>query len=578
MHKKSIKTVFPILNWGFTYKKSYLQGDIQAGLTVGIILIPQGIAYAMIAGLPAVYGLYTALIPQLVYAIFGSSKTMAPGPVVLDSLIIASGLSTLATIGTDNFVSLAITLTFMVGAIQTILGLFSLGFVTNFISKPVLTGFTSAAALIIILNQFKNLFGLSMSRNNRIQHILSDFFINIESIDWRTSLMGLLGIFAILGIRKINKKIPGPLFIVILGILTLKYNPLFFHSVSYVGKIPSNLPPLSLPVFDWSLYQELLPLASTLAFIGFVQSISVAKSIQDPYDKDWVRGNQEFLAIGLGNIAGSFFSSYTSTGSFSRSSLNQELGAKTNLTNIIAALVIVFTLLFITSWFFYLPTTILAAIIITSVINLIKWREIAYYWKADKKDFIMMAITLIVTITVGIKEGVVTGVVLSLLVLLFQSTRPHIAVLGKVPGTTHFYRNINRFQKLEVDPKYLIIRLDSQLFFVNTSFFRWELENQIIAKGTKLQAVIIDSEAINGIDSTGLLMLQNLKQDLTNRGLELYFTTMKGPVRDAFYKSDLISFIGFDNTFMSIQEAVDYFNGQSSKLSNYREYLDQANI
>ncbi len=573
-----MKKIFPILDWLPNYKASYLKGDLFAGLTVGVILIPQGIAYAIIAGLPPIYGLYTALVPQIMYTIFGTSRQLATGPIAIDSLIVAAGVSTLAVAESENYIAIVLALTLMVGCIQIIVGAFKLGFIVNFLSKPVLTGFVTAAALIIGFNQFKGLLRIDVERSNRIQYVVQNVFEKITTLHWKSLLLGGASILIIYGLRKINKKIPGPLLVVILGILLMKWFTNYFEGVEIVKTIPQGLPSFEIPVFDYDLFLKLIPIALTLAFIGFLQGISIAKVLDEDNPESTLDANKELIAFGIGNIVGSFFSSYTSTGSFARSAINKEVGAKTTMSNLIAAFFILLTLLFFTPIFYYLPKTVLAAIIIVAVFSLIKIKDIQFLWKSNRKDFIMMLVTFIITLTVGIKEGIIIGVLLSIFVVIFETSRPHMAILGKVPDTSHFYRNVNRFDEVIIYDEILIVRFDAQLYFANASYFKDKLEEFVKSKGDKLKLIIIDAEVINNIDSSGVATLDTILDRYSKRGLKIYFTSIKGPVRDALAKSKLIYKIGLENCFMSIQSGVDHFEkGDAEFKRAYTRYVHQAN-
>ena len=574
----SLKKILPILDWLPNYKASCFKGDLFAGLTVGVILIPQGIAYAIIAGLPPIYGLYTALVPQIMYTIFGTSKQLATGPIAIDSLIVAAGVSTLAVAESENYIAIVLALTLMVGIIQIIVGVFRLGFIVNFLSKPVLTGFVTAAALIIGFNQFKGLLRIDVERSNQIQNIIQNVFEKITTLHWKSFLIGGISILIIYGLRRISKKIPGALLVVILGILVMKWYSTSFEGVEIVKNIPKGLPPFEIPRLDYPLFLKLLPIALTLAFIGFLQGISIAKVLDEDNPESTLNANKELIALGLGNIAGSFFSSYTSTGSFSRSAINKEVGAKTTMSNLIAALFILLTLLFLTPIFYHLPKTVLAAIIITAVFSLIKVKDIQFLWNSNKKDFVMMLVTFIITLTIGIKEGILIGVLLSIFVVIFETSRPHMAILGKVPNTTHFYRNVNRFDDVIIDSHILIVRFDAQLYFANADYFKDKLEEFVKEKSDKLKLIIIDAEVINNIDSSGIATLGTILDRYVKRGITVYFTGVKGPVRDAFSKSKLIDKIGSENCFMSIQRGVDHYQqGFEASEKKHSKYVNQAN-
>lgn len=565
----------PFLNWLPDYKKSWLKGDFSAGLTVGIMLIPQGIAYAMIAGLPPIYGLYTAMIPQFIYAFFGTSRQLAVGPVAMDSLIVASGVGAIAVVGSEHFISLAILLALLMGIMQLAFGIFRLGFLVNFLSKPVISGFTSAAALIIGLNQLKHIFGVNMQRNNQLQYIILDAFNQIKFINWRTFIIGLSSILLLVFINKYFKKLPGALIVVVLGILVVKFFNLNDYGVKIVGDIPKGLPDFKIQFMDVETIKELAPIALTLALIAFMEAISVAKAIESKHNNYKVNANKELIALGLGNIVGSFFQSYPSTGGFSRTAINNQAGANTPLAAIISALIVALTLLFLTPLFYYLPKAVLGAIIIVAVFGLLDFSVPKQLWKYTKRDLLILNITLIVTVTIGIKEGIITGVILSLVMLIYKSTKPHVAILGNVPNT-YLYRNIKRFNDLIDLKDVLIIRFDAQLHFANTTYFKDTIYNEAEKKGSDLKVIVIDGESLNNLDSSGVYALKEILTYFKEKNIDLYFTGLKGPVRDTIYKSNIIEDIGQEHCFMSIQEAIDHYQNKGVNV-NKKRYSSQRN-
>lgn len=574
----NIKNILPILQWLPSYKKSWFKNDLSAGLTVGIILIPQGIAYAMIAGLPPIYGLYTAMIPQIMYAIFGTSRQLAVGPVAMDSLIVASGVATLASIGSDKFIEFATLLAFMMGVFQILFGIFKLGFLVNFLSKPVISGFTSAAALIIGLSQLKHLFGVDLGRNNKIQDIVKAVYQNLDKIHVLTLVLGVSAIIILLLFKKYVKKVPAALVVVVISILVVKFFHLQEYGVQIIGKIPEGLPSFRVPNFDKQTVIDLSPIALTLSLVAFLEAISVSKAIEVKHDYK-VLPNQELFAIGLGNFVGSFFQTYPATGGFSRTAVNDQSGAKTPLSAFIAAIVIALTLLFLTPVFYYLPKAILAAIIMVAVFNLLDFTVPKQLFKYAKRDLVILNITLIVTATIGIKEGIFTGVILSIVMLVYKSTKPHIAILGKVPNT-HFYRNRKRFGEVEINDAILIVRFDAQLHFANTTFFKDKLQEYATYKGESLKLLIIDGESLNNLDSSAIFALNEVIDYFKNKNVEIAFTGLKGPVRDTLNKSKLIHKIGKDHCFMSIQEAVDCYQDMchdKPKVKKFNKFIEQSN-
>ena len=478
----NLKKIIPILEWLPNYNKSLFKDDLVAGIIVGIILIPQGIAYALIAGLPPIYGLYCALAPQVMYAIFGSSRQVAIGPVAMDSLIVATGVSTLALAGSDSYISIAILLALLVGLIQFFMGVFRLGFVVNFLSKPVITGFTSAIALIIGLNQFGNLFGVEFTQSDQIQHLIKNIWGQLANYSSHTTLIGCFSIVLIIIFRKINKKIPNALIVVILGILVIKYFGESLGDVSIIRDIPSGLPSFGVPNFDIDQIRELLPIALTLVMVGYLETISIGKSLEAKQEEYRIRPNQELIALGLSNLVGSLFQAYPISSSFSRSAVNQESGGKTGMAALISVVMVLLTVLFFTPLFYHLPKTVLAAIIIVAVFGLINIKEALYLLKVNHLDFWLMLSTFIGTLLLGIEFGIIVGVGLSLIVLIFRTSRPYVAELGKVPNS-NFYKNKDRFEEVIIDSAILIFRFDAQLFYANSTYFRDKLDTMVYKKG-----------------------------------------------------------------------------------------------
>jgi len=572
----NIKKIIPILEWLPNYNTSLFKGDLFAGITVGIVLIPQGIAYALIAGLPPIYGLYCALVPQVMYAIFGSSRQVAIGPVAMDSLIVATGVSTLALVGSENYISIAILLALMVGTIQLIMGVFNLGFIVNFLSKPVITGFTSAVALIIGFNQFRNLLGLDFVQSDQIQIILQGIWLELGNFNYHTATIGLISMIIIIISRRINKKIPNALMVVILGVLLMKYFGNIFINVSIVKDIPSGLPKFGIPEFDFDLIRNLLPIALTLVMVGYLETISIGKSLEAKQDEYRIRPNQELIALGISNMVGSLFKAYPSASSFSRSAINYESGAKTGMAALISVVMVLITLLFLMPLFYYLPKTVLSAIIIVAVFGLVNFKEAGFLWRANQLDFCLMLSTFIATLFLGIEFGIITGVGLSLIVLIFRTSRPYVVELGKVPNS-NFYKNKERFEEVVLDEDVLVFRFDAQLFYANASYFRDRLEQMMDNKGSALKLIVLDAESINRVDSTGVEMLKERILFCQKKGIIFYLAGVKGPVRDDLFKSGILEIISLDHFFMRANQAVRFYKtGDKVKQEKYAKYIHQA--
>jgi len=573
---KNLQRLIPILEWLPNYTRSRFKGDFIAGITVAIILIPQGIAYALIAGLPPIYGLYCALVPQLVYAVFGSSRQVAIGPVAMDSLIVATGVSTLALAGSDSYIAIAILLAFMVGGIQFLLGVFRLGFVVNFLSKPVISGFTSAVALTIGINQFRNLFGVDFIQSDQIQYVLEDIWFTIIDFNSPTTIIGLISVVVIISLRKINKKIPNALIVVVAGILTIRYFGNDFVDVAIVKDIPSGLPSFSFPELDISQMKELLPIALTLVMVGYLETISIGKSLEAKQDEYKIRPNQELMALGLSNMIGSWFKAYPSTSSFSRSAINQESGATTGMASLVSVFMVLITLLFLTPLFYHLPKTVLAAIIIVAVFGLVNIKEAIFLWKANNLDFWLLIATFSSTLLFGIEYGIMIGVGLSLIILIFRTSRPYVAELGKVPDSD-FYRNRERFTEVIVNDEVLVFRFDAQLFYANSSYFIETLELMVEAKGAHLKLIVLDAESINRVDSTGVEMLKERIRFYHKKGILFYFAGVKGPVRDHLFRGKILDIITLDHFYMRVNGAVNYYKtGEKEYQNKYANYIHQS--
>lgn len=573
---KKLKKLIPILEWLPGYNTSRFRGDLIAGITVSIILIPQGIAYALIAGLPPIYGLYCALIPQLVYAVFGSSRQVAIGPVAMDSLIVATGVSTLALAGSNSYIAIAILLAFMVGGIQFLLGVFRLGFVVNFLSKPVITGFTSAVALTIGMNQFRNLLGVDFVQSDQIQYVLEDMWYNIIDFNPHTTIIGLISVAIIIALRRVNKKIPNALIVVVFGILTMRYFGNDFNDVDIVKDIPSGLPSFSFPEFDISQIRELIPIALTLVMVGYLETISIGKSLEAKQDEYKIRPNQELIALGLSNMIGSWFKAYPSTSSFSRSAINQESGATTGMSSLISVAMVLITLLFLTPLFYHLPKTILASIIIVAVFGLVNIKEAAFLWKANNLDFWLLLATFLSTLLMGIEYGIMIGVGLSLIILIYRTSRPYVTELGKVPESD-FYRNKERFSDVVTDTEVLVFRFDAQLFYANASYFVETLEMMAESKGDDLKLIVLDAESINRIDSTGVEMLKERIRFYQKRNILFYFAGVKGPVRDVLFRGKILDLITLDHFYMRVNGAVNYYKtGEKEYQNKYANYIHQS--
>ena len=559
-----MRRFFPVLEWLPEYSRINFPGDLKSGLSVGVLLVPQAMAYAMIAGLPPVYGLYASLFPLLIYAVFGTSRHLGIGPVAMDSLLVAAGLGMVGANSPAAYIALAIGLAFLVGAIQLILGILQMGFLVNFLSKPVISGFISAAALIIILSQLKHLFGAEIENSNRIYELLINAVEAFPRIQVYDFIIGVIGIVLIVLFRKWKPKFPGILLVVVLGMLAAYVFNLEALGVNLVGQIPTGLPVWDIPELNLEIVLKLWPIALTLALIGYLEAISIGRGIEEKNNEDRIDANQELRALGLSNLLGSFFQSYPVTASFSRSALLNETGSRSNIAGLISGILVVVTLLFLTPVFYFLPKAILASIIMVTVFKLIEVSYARSLWFRRRDEFYILIGTFIITLFIGITQGILVGVLLSLLLMVYRTSKPHFAVLANIKGTD-YYRNVDRFSEdIEVRPDLLIIRFDAQLYFANAAYFKRRLLRYIDKKGPELKGVILNAEAINYIDSTATRMLVKTILKLKERGLDFYITGAIGPIRDIVFSSDIIDVVPKSHLFVRIMEAVAYHDQQES--------------
>ncbi|BCE01555.1 SulP family inorganic anion transporter [Marinicellulosiphila megalodicopiae] len=521
----------------FHYQKKWLAGDVIAGFTIAVMLVPQAMAYAMLAGLPPIIGLYASIVPLIIYAFIGSSHQLAVGPAAMVALLISAGVSQLAAPFSSEFVSIAITLSLMVGVIQFLMGVFRLGFLTNFISHPVVSGFTSAAAVIILVSQLKSLLGINAPRTEGFLETIEVLLQNIGNVNGYALALGLLSIAILLISKKLHVLVPGALIAVLITtVLTWWFN-LNEKGVEIVADIPTGLPAFTVPIFSWDQIISLLPFAITISLIGFMESYSVAQkfAIKNKYD---LNPNQDLIGLGLANIVGSFFKIFPVTGGFGRTAANANAGANTQLAAIITALLIAMTLLFLTPVFYYLPKSALAAVIIVAVLSLIDIHEIHHLYKVKKSDLVLLLITILATWFLGIKEGVLIGVGVSVIWFVYKTSRPHVAVLGKLPNCKD-YRNITR-HKEAIEPEcVLVVRMDAQLYYANATFFKMTIK-QLLQKTLRhrlIKAVVIEASGINQIDSSAISVLLTLKEELEKQNIKLMLSAVKGPVKDVMQLS-----------------------------------------
>ena len=571
-----IARLFPITKDLLTYNRSTLYSDLIAGLSIAVIVIPQGLAYAMIAGLPPIYGLYAALVPQFIHGIMGTSRHPAVGPVALDSLVVAIALGALSLSGIGEVVAAAIFLATMVGILQITMGLLQMGVLANYLSRPVISGFTSAAAIIIGLNQVEHLLGLQIESSNQIQKMLLSVAQNFNETHLITVVVGVSAMSLILVTKKYFSKFPSSLLVSVFGVLLIWSTRWDLHGVEIVGHIPAGLPNFDLLTVSPELMRDMLPFALTLAVIGYVEIISITKELEEQEEKYFLKPNKELMALGTANLVGSFFQSYPVSASFSRSAVKFQSGALTGMTAVFSASIVGLTLLFFTSLFFYLPIAVLAGIIMVAVIRLINIRYAIDLYKTRRDEFFLLLITCILTLFVGISQGILIGTLLSLLLMVIRTSKPHYAILAKVSGT-NYYKNISRFETDENnDDNILILRFDAQLFFGNRDYFR-KIVFEEIEKKPNLKGFILVARGITYVDSSGLSTLSAMIKSFQQKGILFMVAGAIGPTRDLLQKSKLTDLIQEKNMFAKTADAVDYFKGKVVPTDVQKKIASQTN-
>ncbi len=563
----NLSRYLPILSWGKTYNQLSLTNDLVAAVIVTIMLIPQSLAYAMLAGLPPQMGLYASILPITLYAIFGTSRALAVGPVAVVSLLTAASISRIAAPGSEEYIFAAITLAFLSGVFLLAMGIFRLGFMANFLSHPVIAGFITASGIIIAASQLKNIFGIEAHGHNLVQ-ILSSMSGYLGEINWITATIGILtaaflfwvrkGLLPLLrglGLPKRTAEIiakTGPVAAIVATTLLVWAFDLKSAGVKIVGAVPQGLPPLTVPGFSLELWTSLLSSAVLISVIGFVESISVAQTLAAK-KRQRIDPDQELIGLGAANIGAAFTSGFPVTGGFSRSVVNYDAGADTPAAGAYTAAGLMFASLFLTPLIFFLPKATLAATIIVAVLSLVDFSILGKAWRYSKADFIAVAATMFFTLVVGVEVGVITGVLVSILIHLYKSSRPHIATVGQVPNSEHF-RNVLRHDVI-THPNILTVRVDESLYFANARFLEDHLFERVVRR-TELRDVILMCSAINAIDMSALESLEVINERLCDMGVSFHLSEIKGPVMDQLVDTDFLKHLTGE-IFLSQKIAVD---------------------
>ena len=545
-----------------TMKTNYqmLLRNFQAGTTTAILLIPQSMAYALVAGVPPVYGLYASLLPLVVYALLGRSRELALGPGALDTLLIGVTIGSLSMTSNPNAATVAAIIAFQVAIIQIVLGLLRGGFLINFLSKPVISGFTSAAALTIAISQVKHLLGMDIDGSSRFYEEFWQLITHVEEIHLMTAMIGIGSLFFIALAKRIKKNFPNALTVVILATIVGAILRVDQNQVSVLGAIPQGLPQFGFVWVTQELFVTLLPSSVAIAAVGYLTTISIARTFADRNRYD-IAPNRELIALGASNFVASFSQGFPVSASFSRSAVHAEAGSTSPYSLVVVAAWIFFTLLFLTEYLYYLPTATLAAIIILAVLGLIDFTLVKHLRKTKQSDMWLLLLTFFSTLIVGIVEGILIGVVFSLGLFLYLTTRPHTAILGRV-GNTADFRNLKHYPEATTYTGVIIIRIDAQFYFGNVSFLKTLLKKLEMESPSPLKAIIIEACSIAQLDSSADSVLHDIADDFRERNIALKFASVKVPVLRVMKASGLYDKIEGRNFFMNIDDAVQSYLNQ----------------
>jgi SulP family sulfate permease len=556
-----LRKLFPGLAWLHGYNRGIFKSDFLSGITIAAMLIPQSMGYALVAGLPAEYGLYACIVPPVLYALLGTSNKISMGPVALDSILILTGLSVIAEPGSENYLELAIALTLLVGLIQFVFGLFKFGFIANFLSYPVILGYTCAAAIIIMGSQLENILGVAADGGNIFNQVFH-FGHLLRDWHWLTAGIGLIGLAFMIYPKRFFPSMPSGLILLVIGMLCSGFWNAQDYGVDVIASIPQGLPVPRMPIITMDQFFALIPTALTVALMGYVGSMSICKAQEKPTDKFSVKPNQELISVGVANFVGAFFKAFPVSASFSRSAAFIEAGALTQVSAVISSVVIVIIMVFLTPVFvsYPLPKALLAAIIIVSVAGLFKYGQMKVLFKQNRHEFLLMLVTFLVTLLLGVQQGLLAGVALSIVRVIYTTATPHMTELGSIQGG-RLFRNVNRFDNVIIRDDILIFRFDAPLYFANKDYFVENLYRWIkLRQEGLLTSVIFDAEAVNSVDTTAMLMLHKIIDNLQQQGIKLYITNAIGPVRDALHNSPLSDYMCEESMFSTIQDAIDYID------------------
>ena len=569
---KALDRYLPAMTWLRSYSKEDLATDSMASLIATILLIPQSMGYAMLAGLPAYLGLYASILPSIVYSLLGSSRSLAVGPVALSSMMTAAIALPFAVPDSEQYIAIAILLSLISGIFLILMSLLKMGFLTNLLSHPVISGFISASAILIAVGQLKHLLGVQAHGNNLFE-LIDNMSLHIDEFNLPTFILSvtvvvllvlskkyLARFFMTLGLsEKVSSLLgrAGPVFVVILATLTVYFLSLHEQGVHIVGTIQLSWPSLNLTQVNLDTLVALLPGAFLISVVGFVGSVSVAQSFAAKRKED-IHPNQELFGLGAANIASALSGAFPVTGGFSRTVVNTSAGAISPMAGILTALFMLVVLFLMTPLFYYLPNAVLAASIIVAILQLVDIKDFIRIYRFSKQEALALGVTFWMVLLVGMEAGIIVGISLSLLFFLWHTSHPHIAIVGRVPGTQH-YRNVKRYQ-VETQPDIVTIRIDENLFFANARVLE-EYVLGVVAQQPDLKHLVIMCNAVNMIDASALDSLDTIADRLRSAGVTLHFSEIKGPVMDRLKQSNLLEKLS-GKVFLTQHQAIECLSGQ----------------
>lgn len=567
--RQQLERIVPIVEWLPRYQRDQFSSDLVAGIIVAVMLVPQGMAYAMLAGLPPQAGLYASILPLVIYGVMGTSRPLSVAPVAIVSLMTASAIAPLANQGSAEYLSLALTLALLSGVIQVIMGFVRAGVLVAFLSHPVLSGFINAAALVIMASQARHFLGLDIDGETFFQQVIS-LARNIGSVHAPTAILGLASLLLLFYFRKYaaghlslvglsdsasaQLSRAGTLMTVGLATVVVWLFSLDREAgIAVTGDIPSGFPGLTMPDFTPDLLVQLLPAAFVISLVGFMESISVAKTLASR-KREQIDPNQELVALGAANLGSAFTGGYPITGGLSRSVVNDSAGAQSGLASIFTGGFVLITVLFLTPLFTYLPRATLAAVVLVAVIGLLETSTIRRAIAYSKADLIALAVTFLTVLAVGIEIGIAAGVATSIALFLWHTSQPHIAELGRVQGTD-IYRNVLR-HNTEIDPRILIVRIDENLYFANAHRLEQTIWDSVSAR-PEISHLILVGSAVNSIDTSALESLEELTTRLKLAGVAVRLAAFKGPITDRLQQTHLMQLVGPSNVHLAVSDAVN---------------------